>query len=172
MERLCGDCHQCCITVAVRELKKPAGVPCQHLDILDNDPCYGGGCCGIYDRRPLECAQYSCAWLDGFLGDDMRPNASGLLFEKAWIEWPAKLTILMGFEVAEGSLDRHADALDAAAVGGVVIGVVPFDRVSDPSYFGEADALLALATWMRAVQRRGSITHQFADQTVEQRLPE
>lgn len=74
--RGCGDCRACCTPLAITELRKPAGVPCPHID-----PNGKHGCCGIYETRPRSCAEYFCAWrLGGTSDDDERPDRSGVVF--------------------------------------------------------------------------------------------
>lgn len=70
--RECGDCTLCCTVTAVRELNKPERVDCVH--------CNKG--CSIYEQRPVACAAFSCAWLDGDLPDWMRPDKVGVMIEK------------------------------------------------------------------------------------------
>jgi len=63
--RKCGDCRECCIALAIDELDKPPGTPCKNL-------CASG--CGIYVDRPNECRQFICAWLQGLMPLNMKPN--------------------------------------------------------------------------------------------------
>jgi len=70
--RACGDCMACCTVTHVPELNKPVGVTCKH--------CEKG--CSIYEERPNSCRAFACAWLQGDLADDMRPEMIGVMFEK------------------------------------------------------------------------------------------
>ena len=73
-----ASCGRCCIDLAIRvpEIKKPAGVPCPKLE----DDGFGGHQCSIYDQqRPNLCEGYLCGWRVGELGDNDRPDKSGVL---------------------------------------------------------------------------------------------
>ena len=74
--RSCGDCRECCTTVAENEIGKPEGVACEHL-------CAEGG--GVYDTRPGTCESFECMWLHGkslktFKSEALRPDRSGAVF--------------------------------------------------------------------------------------------
>ena len=70
--RECGGCTACCKTLRIAELKKFAGVLCQH--------CTEGAGCQIYDDRPSVCRGYNCGWKRlQFLGDEWRPDRCGIL---------------------------------------------------------------------------------------------
>ena len=72
--RACGDCTVCCVVTQIdtKEFQKLPGVRCQHL-------CAAGGC-SIYETRPPICRTYHCGWRYlGFLGDNWRPDRSGVL---------------------------------------------------------------------------------------------
>lgn len=167
-ERICGACHECCIYTPVAALNKPAGTPCEKL-LPVIQPC---GACSIYADRPSECAAYKCSWLDGTLPEALKPDACGILFETATIKWPKPLHLVVGFENRAGAVAEFEQQLDAAAVGGIVIGVVPFDKSSDVLYFGDRDDLEAWSLFMENARRSGGVTHQFADGIVEQSLSE
>jgi hypothetical protein len=69
----CGECVMCCewLDIETEGLSKKAGVLCQH--------CHGGGC-GIYETRPVLCRTFFCGWrLVQQLGDDWRPDKSGVM---------------------------------------------------------------------------------------------
>lgn len=53
--RECGECTMCCKLLGVESIRKAAGAWCAH--------CIKGGC-AIYDRRPQECRNFVCAWLE------------------------------------------------------------------------------------------------------------
>ena len=73
--RECGGCTACCEVLDIPRLAKPAGVRCHNL--TDQG-------CGIYDRRPMTpCRDFACAWLQGFLEDDDRPDKSGAIIWQA-----------------------------------------------------------------------------------------
>ena len=51
----CGGCTQCCRTMAITELAKPAHEWCKHCSI--------GKGCNIYAERPASCRSFNCLWL-------------------------------------------------------------------------------------------------------------
>ena len=57
MARHCGNCTLCCKLVPVKELQKAAGQRCRYQKALKG--------CTIYQRRPLTCQLWNCAWLVG-----------------------------------------------------------------------------------------------------------
>jgi len=63
--RVCGECQECCITMGVPSIDKPANKKCEHQ-------CLEG--CGVYDKRPDECRIFSCMWRQGFFPEDCRPD--------------------------------------------------------------------------------------------------
>lgn len=66
MMRQCNECNLCCRLVPVKELNKAAGERCQHQRHTG---------CSIYERRPLPCRAWNCAWLTGDdTGDLRRPD--------------------------------------------------------------------------------------------------
>ena len=74
-ERVCGECSVCCVVLNVDtpELQKLPGVPCTHL-------CKTG--CSIHATRYPVCHIYHCGWRRlQFLGDDWRPDKSGVLID-------------------------------------------------------------------------------------------
>jgi hypothetical protein len=75
-ERTCGDCSVCCVVLNVdtKEFQKLPGVACGHL-------CAGGGC-SIHATRYPVCRAYHCGWRYlAFLGEDWRPDRSGILID-------------------------------------------------------------------------------------------
>ena len=94
--RGCGDCSVCCVITQVdtKEFQKPPGVRCQHL-------CAGGGC-SIYETRYPICRTYHCGWRYlGFLGDNWRPDRSGVLLAfTPEDELPAGYTTGVSFIIA------------------------------------------------------------------------
>jgi hypothetical protein len=70
--RTCGECEECCRGVAVAELNKPSHTPCVHQT---------GKGCAIYGDHPTECKDYKCAWLQGHLPEEMRPDMIGILVD-------------------------------------------------------------------------------------------
>jgi len=69
-KRSCGDCTECCTSMAVNEIDKPSGESCAHAR------CDG---CAIYPNRPYSCAAWSCLWLSGYGPDSAKPSASGFM---------------------------------------------------------------------------------------------
>jgi hypothetical protein len=66
--RSCGDCSLCCKLIRVDAFAKPPGAWCTHC-------APGSGGCRIYDRRPVECVDFYCAWMvSPSLGEHWRPN--------------------------------------------------------------------------------------------------
>lgn len=67
--RQCGSCSLCCKVMGIEELGKPPGSWCGHFK-----PGLG---CGIYARRPGECATFACEWLlfEGW-GPEWKPEKS------------------------------------------------------------------------------------------------
>ena len=79
--RECGGCTACCVAlaIAVEDLKKMPGVPCQH--------CRASAGCAIYAGRPQVCRDYHCLWRSfDHLGEEWRPDRSGILM--VWGEVP------------------------------------------------------------------------------------
>ncbi len=70
--RVCGACSMCCTALGITELGKPTWTRCRH----QNHHRPG---CRRYDRRPTECRTWRCGWLDGFLGEEARPDKLGVL---------------------------------------------------------------------------------------------
>ena len=60
----------CCKIMGVVELNKPANVWCDHCD--------KGTGCKVYETRPQSCAEFTCAYAGGYMGDDVsaRPDKS------------------------------------------------------------------------------------------------
>ena len=83
-DRNCGECSVCCVVLNVdtKEFQKLPGVPCGHL-------CEGGGC-SIHATRYPVCRVYHCGWRYlGFLGEDWRPDKSGVLIDFQTDDLPA-----------------------------------------------------------------------------------
>jgi len=72
--RVCGTCTVCCTHVLIDDpdFQKIAGVTCPN--------CKDGKGCQIYAMRPAPCRGFDCGWkLMPELGDDLRPDRSGIL---------------------------------------------------------------------------------------------
>lgn len=70
VHRTCGGCTECCTAVAVAELEKPYFARCPH------ETSHG---CAVHPHRPHGCRNYTCAWLQGMLAEDLRPDKSGFV---------------------------------------------------------------------------------------------
>lgn len=71
MKRECGDCTICCTFARVPEFNKPERVTCTKC----------ASSCTIYNTRPKSCATFECAWLQGKMSDDDRPDKIGIMVE-------------------------------------------------------------------------------------------
>jgi hypothetical protein len=71
--RECGGCTVCCEAPLIDEpeLKKLPGVRCAH--------CRPPEGCAIYETRPYTCRNWYCGWRKMDLGDEWRPDRSGIL---------------------------------------------------------------------------------------------
>jgi hypothetical protein len=72
--RSCGECTVCCKVLLIDDpsLQKLPGVLCAN--------CKEGAGCQIYAMRPSPCRGFDCGWmLMSELGDDLRPDRSGIL---------------------------------------------------------------------------------------------
>jgi hypothetical protein len=81
--RDCGMCKACCIIPAIDtpEMQKLPASACRHC---------AASPCDIYETRPQVCRKYYCGWRRlGNLGDDWRPDKSGVLIESGNVPSPA-----------------------------------------------------------------------------------
>jgi hypothetical protein len=70
--RACGGCTGCCRIPPIREMDKPANVPCIH--------CGVGVGCRIYAERPPVCQKFMCNWLTQIdVGDHWYPPVSNIV---------------------------------------------------------------------------------------------
>lgn len=74
--RRCGPCRECCIVMSIEEIDKPHDTACPHL-------CSKG--CGIYDKRPGECAKFNCMWRLKLMPAWMKPHKVHA------VGWPGKI---------------------------------------------------------------------------------
>jgi hypothetical protein len=79
MPNHCGECNACCKVFNIPELKKPAGVWCEH--------CIIGKTCTIYETRPQACIDFECFWLQSQKRDpkerwapELRPDKCKVVF--------------------------------------------------------------------------------------------
>jgi Fe-S-cluster containining protein len=69
----CGECTACCdgkLQGTARGIPFGDGRACAFM--CDKK-------CTIYAARPDTCKKYQCAWTQGLLGEDMRPDKCGLM---------------------------------------------------------------------------------------------
>lgn len=92
-QRMCGECEACCYAIAIPETGAGPFTPCSYQrSITTAWPAAGPRKCGcsIYpvgdaeDRRPPNCQQWRCAWLNGLALDDipeaqLRPDKCGVV---------------------------------------------------------------------------------------------
>ncbi len=75
----CGSCTLCCRLLEVREIDKPAGHACTHIDKQR-------GGCRIYAERPGACRSFECLWLQSQarpgqqMPAELRPDRSHVVF--------------------------------------------------------------------------------------------
>ncbi len=71
--RDCGGCVACCIAPLIDdpELQKPPQTVCTHCT---------GTACGIHERKPTTCSEFTCEWALGKAGTDaQRPDTVGII---------------------------------------------------------------------------------------------
>jgi hypothetical protein len=96
--RECGTCSVCCrvLPIDTVELRKQAGVACAH--------CLKEGGCAIHETRPPICRGYYCGWMTtADLGDDWRPDKSGVFINSTGADIPAHFENRNGLELMIGS---------------------------------------------------------------------
>lgn len=80
-ESLCGTCTQCCKTMVVPELNKPANQWCSD--------CRIGEGCTRYETRPRSCVDFECVWLqtqkrrhgEQAMPPELRPDRSKVVID-------------------------------------------------------------------------------------------
>ena len=111
--RSCGECDECCRVVAVAELSKPSHTPCVHQT---------GKGCAIHGNHPAECRDYACAWLQGVVPKEMRPDRIGILVDaEGGNEWVVIQECRQG--ALDSSIGRKLMSRISGAVGGLRRGV-------------------------------------------------
>jgi hypothetical protein len=70
LQRSCGECRECCTAMAVGEIGKGWYEKCARLSESG---------CDIYGSHPTSCKDYHCLWLDGWGGEDDRPDKLGVI---------------------------------------------------------------------------------------------
>lgn len=167
INRSCGACHACCVHVAVRAFDKPIGEPCHLIQLNADAP--ESGCCGDYANRPSECQQYTCGWMDGYLPDDMRPDQCGVMFETAEIQWPRRITLLMGWEIEAGAWEKWEQAVALSIPPDTVVGVIDVNQ-NDFTLCGTPEDIRDYNRFMEFCQRNGGYTARMADGEFEVKL--
>jgi hypothetical protein len=86
--RQCGACTVCCIVPGIDtpQIQKATGSVCRNC---------GDGGCAIYDVRPRACRDFTCAWLDGALGDDWRPDQSGVFAQAVTLQGRQGMSLML-----------------------------------------------------------------------------
>lgn len=100
--RRCDGCTACCAACGIGELKKPMGQVCEH-------ECEQG--CAIYTKKPAECSQFQCAWLQGIGDESHRPDLVGLVpIEIPFWDSPRGHKTLLVFDVSQNVGDSQLAA--------------------------------------------------------------
>lgn len=81
-KRTCGTCFACCVFSGVEALSTEdriglrtyPGQTCVHIN--RDQPAKS---CSVYNRRPLACEKFQCAWLQGLGSPIDRPDQSGIM---------------------------------------------------------------------------------------------
>ena len=166
-ERACGSCTACCTAQGVKELGKPAGVPCSHLAIQETQKTtaslFAGsagsavhgtlvGGCSRYATRPESCRSWSCLWRVGFFDADKdRPDRRGLVFDvtgKVPALWPGPThQALIAREARPGAFEENEAWLDELSSKSVVVLVFPEGR----RVLGPPDVVAEVEKKMRRV---------------------
>jgi Fe-S-cluster containining protein len=113
-ERPCGGCTVCCTLKAIGELRKPAGQPCPHI-------APDGRSCLVHGRHPASCRSYGCAWRQGFLSDEARPDRCGVLWEQGRTVLVPGVPVIVATEAREGALQEAAEILATLAEKFIVV---------------------------------------------------
>jgi hypothetical protein len=122
MSRSCENCTACCFAMEIEALNKPNRQPCPNQ-------CAGG--CAVYEARPIECAEFDCAWLNGVVTSEChRPDLSNL------VVWPSperslqhRMRVLNVTEVVDGARNTSIgnELIKALLVDGWTVHVRSFD---------------------------------------------
>lgn len=117
--RSCGECNACCVHL---EIDQPATIahaphiPCSRL-------CKDG--CSEYQSRPMTCVAYRCMWLEGFGGDEHRPDKVGVIFHvNSQMTMGVMLDYVAANEAVSGALEIGQPARKIAEEMGFQIPVI------------------------------------------------
>jgi len=102
-DRKCGDCVECCVTLHISDLDKPKHTRCPHLKDT-------GRGCGIYKKRPNECAAFQCVWTTREVAKSLRPDQVGMMAYYVDSQFGPTLMIT---ETRPGSYDKNPHARDS-----------------------------------------------------------
>jgi hypothetical protein len=148
-DRACGECFACCHVLAIRDLDKPAGEDCKHLDRTRK-----GHNCSIYEQRPFDCQQYACAWLlsSGFGDAWHRPDKIGVLFTSRDNRWEvvpfAGPYTLIAHETRAGAFEEPAAKKFMRHVAGrLLVFGFHWPLLDKCRAMGPADKLKAVFEW-------------------------
>lgn len=94
--RSCGFCTACCTALGVKELKKAPGEPCNKLLQI-------GVGCSVYHTRPPSCRDFECAWLQGLLPENAKPEKSGVVFTFTQPNNSFGQQVMVAYEAHQGS---------------------------------------------------------------------
>lgn len=157
--RECGACTVCCKVLAIKapEFKKLPEVLCTH--------CTEGAGCTIYNARPQVCRDWHCGWRClAFLGDEWRPDRSGILIEAATGDIPPDFPRRDGikFLLRKGALNAVLwPPLQSAIASLVNDGVPVFLGIPGPHGYEGRNIFLNYAIASAAAARnRGAIVEQ------------
>ena len=83
--RDCGSCTSCCTLLEVTDAGKAVNEWCKF--------CVAGKGCTIYEQRPQMCRSFSCAWVQGHLGDEWFPDTARFVVHLAKVLGEAKALV-------------------------------------------------------------------------------
>ena len=100
--RDCLECTECCDTLRIPEIEKPAGQKCPNS-------CAAG--CAIYAERYDSCKSFRCAWAMGYGKPSDRPDRSGAIadYREGRLGWKLYGLIVRDTPRAWRALNRISD---------------------------------------------------------------
>ena len=66
-KRECGNCSLCCEVMAVEDINKKEYQKCENQGLG----------CRIHNEKPDQCKSFACAWLEGNIPYDLKPDNVG-----------------------------------------------------------------------------------------------